>query len=128
MQLSIACDALIRGVCERPSKASVAFLCTPTDAHVIPKEAAAAVAANQRKVGVAARVADFFLRTIRYARLRSNKAVEAGGLHICQVRARCNVVVSLWLKCYVAGSGVRAGTKLCTGKAYAALESHACVE
>ena len=46
-QLSIGCDAIIQTVCAHRGKGtSIAFLCTPTDLHVIPKEAADAAAAN----------------------------------------------------------------------------------
>ena len=49
VQLSLACDALIKRVCEVNKKASVAFLCTPTDCHVVPSEAHLAAKINRKK-------------------------------------------------------------------------------
>lgn len=39
VRLSIACDAIIETLCNQRATTSVAFLCTPTDVHVIPQEA-----------------------------------------------------------------------------------------
>jgi len=38
-QLSLACDAIIGKLAEQRPDLALAFLCTPTDCHVIPKEA-----------------------------------------------------------------------------------------
>merc|ERR1712137_790818 len=38
VRVVLACDAVIQGMCEK-RKAAIAFLCTPTDLHVIPEEA-----------------------------------------------------------------------------------------
>ena len=47
VQLSIGCDAIIEGLCKgRGTGTSIAFLCTPTDLHVIPKEAHQAAETN----------------------------------------------------------------------------------
>lgn len=50
VQLSVACDCIIEKVCEYHKDTSVAFLCTPTDVHVIPQEAHAAMGENAKKV------------------------------------------------------------------------------
>lgn len=39
VQLSVGCDAIMKGVCAERKGTAIAFLCTPTDLHVIPKEA-----------------------------------------------------------------------------------------
>jgi len=49
VKVNIACDALIKGLSER--KAAVAFLCTPTDAHVITEEARQAALAEYNSWG-----------------------------------------------------------------------------
>jgi len=46
VQLSVACDAIIEKVCAHHKNVSIAFLCTPTDCHVIPKEAFQAMGQN----------------------------------------------------------------------------------
>ena len=46
VQLSIGCDAIMAAVCAARKDTALAFLCTPTDLHVIPAEAAAAASAN----------------------------------------------------------------------------------
>jgi hypothetical protein len=46
VQLSVGCDAIIQAVCAARKSTSIAFLCTPTDLHVIPRAAAEAAAAN----------------------------------------------------------------------------------
>lgn len=47
VKLSLAADALIKGLTKaRPNNTSVAFLCTPTDLHVIPEDAYRASLAN----------------------------------------------------------------------------------
>lgn len=38
VRVVLACDAIIKGMCDK-RKSTIAFLCTPTDAHVIPKAA-----------------------------------------------------------------------------------------
>eukprot|EP01084_Bolivina_argentea_P227908 384995_1 len=39
VQLSLACDSIIQRVCAERKDTTIAFLCTPTDNHVITKEA-----------------------------------------------------------------------------------------
>ena len=39
VRLSVSCNAIIAALCDAHAKAKVAFLCTPTDCHVIPKAA-----------------------------------------------------------------------------------------
>eukprot|EP00008_Paramoeba_atlantica_P011436 CAMPEP_0201475872 /NCGR_PEP_ID=MMETSP0151_2-20130828/1207_1 /ASSEMBLY_ACC=CAM_ASM_000257 /TAXON_ID=200890 /ORGANISM="Paramoeba atlantica, Strain 621/1 / CCAP 1560/9" /LENGTH=754 /DNA_ID=CAMNT_0047856079 /DNA_START=76 /DNA_END=2337 /DNA_ORIENTATION=- len=50
VQLSVACDGIIERVCKYHKQTSVAFLCTPTDVHVIPKEAHDEMGRNAAKV------------------------------------------------------------------------------
>lgn len=50
VQLSVACDCIIEKVCQYHKQTSVAFLCTPTDLHVIPKEAHDAMGTNYKKI------------------------------------------------------------------------------
>lgn len=38
VRVVLACDAIMKGMCES-RKSAIAFLCTPTDCHVIPEEA-----------------------------------------------------------------------------------------
>ena len=44
MQLSVACDVVIQGLCQERKDTSLAFLCTPTDVHVVPKAVSAGTA------------------------------------------------------------------------------------
>jgi hypothetical protein len=46
VKVALACDAIMKGLTDARQKISVAFLCTPTDAHVIPEEARKAALAN----------------------------------------------------------------------------------
>ena len=39
VQLSLACDSIIKRICDERKDTAIAFLCTPTDDHVVPKEA-----------------------------------------------------------------------------------------
>jgi len=39
VQLSLACDSIIKRICDERKNTSIAFLCTPTDNHVVTKEA-----------------------------------------------------------------------------------------
>lgn len=51
VRVTLACDAIIKSVLEhRGPSASIAFLCTPTDYHVIPKEAHLAARANSKSL------------------------------------------------------------------------------
>ena len=45
VQLSVGCDAIMSALCAARKDTSLAFLCTPTDLHVIPAAASAAAAA-----------------------------------------------------------------------------------
>jgi hypothetical protein len=47
VQLSLASDAIMQGVCEARPDTALAFLCTPTDVHVIPQQAHEAAARNR---------------------------------------------------------------------------------
>jgi len=44
--VSLAMDAICRDLSEKRPKTSLAYLCTPTDLHLIPKEAHEAAASN----------------------------------------------------------------------------------
>jgi hypothetical protein len=39
VKVALACDAIMKGLCENRKSVSLAFLCTPTDIHLIPEEA-----------------------------------------------------------------------------------------
>jgi hypothetical protein len=49
VQVSLAMDAISRDLCERRTNTSLAYLCTPTDLHLIPKEAHDAALANYKE-------------------------------------------------------------------------------
>lgn len=46
VQLSLACDAIISKVAQKRKDLAIAFLCTPTDVHCVPKAAHEAAKAN----------------------------------------------------------------------------------
>ncbi|MDP2434548.1 MAG: hypothetical protein Q8P67_02275 [archaeon] len=46
VRVSIACDAIMKKVCEKRSNTAIAFLCTPTDIHVVPEATHRAAARN----------------------------------------------------------------------------------
>jgi len=46
VKVALACDAIMKSVCEKRKNTSLAFLCTPTDCHVIPDVARKAALAN----------------------------------------------------------------------------------
>jgi hypothetical protein len=46
VQVSLAMDAICRDLSEKRKGTSLAYLCTPTDLHLIPKEAHDAAAQN----------------------------------------------------------------------------------
>lgn len=48
VQVSLAMDAICRDLCERRTGTSLAYLCTPTDLHLIPKEAHEAANENYK--------------------------------------------------------------------------------
>jgi len=48
VQVSIAMDAIVRDLSEKRSGTSLAYLCTPTDLHLVPKEAWDASVANYK--------------------------------------------------------------------------------
>ena len=48
VQVSLAMDAICRDLCERRTGTSLAYLCTPTDLHLIPKDAHDAAKANYK--------------------------------------------------------------------------------
>jgi len=39
VKVALACDAIMKGLSENRKNVSLAFLCTPTDAHLVPEEA-----------------------------------------------------------------------------------------
>lgn len=49
VRLSVAMDAIIDQLCKKRKNVSIAYLCTPTDCHLIPPAAAAAQAAAFRR-------------------------------------------------------------------------------
>ena len=49
MQVSLAMDAICRDLCDKRKGTSLAYLCTPTDLHLIPKEAHDAAAMNYKE-------------------------------------------------------------------------------
>jgi hypothetical protein len=49
VQVSLAMDAITRDLTEKRKNTSLAYLCTPTDLHLIPKEAHDAAAANLKE-------------------------------------------------------------------------------
>eukprot|EP00571_Detonula_confervacea_P000439 CAMPEP_0172315300 /NCGR_PEP_ID=MMETSP1058-20130122/24776_1 /TAXON_ID=83371 /ORGANISM="Detonula confervacea, Strain CCMP 353" /LENGTH=787 /DNA_ID=CAMNT_0013029355 /DNA_START=44 /DNA_END=2407 /DNA_ORIENTATION=+ len=49
VQVSLAMDAICRDLCERRKGTSLAYLCTPTDLHLIPKEAHDAAKATYKE-------------------------------------------------------------------------------
>jgi hypothetical protein len=48
VQVSLAMDAICRDLCDKRKGTSLAYLCTPTDLHLIPKEAHDAAAENYK--------------------------------------------------------------------------------
>lgn len=48
VQLSLSCDCIIEKLCDLRPDTSIAFLCTPTDVHVVPKEAHDAAEVNYK--------------------------------------------------------------------------------
>ena len=48
VQVSLAMDAICRDLCERRKGTSLVYLCTPTDLHLIPKEAHDAALSNYK--------------------------------------------------------------------------------
>ena len=49
VQVSLAMDAICRDLCDKRKGTSLAYLCTPTDLHLIPKEAHDAAALNYKE-------------------------------------------------------------------------------
>lgn len=52
VKVALACDALMKGICEVKKDTVLAFLCTPTDVHVIPKEAHQAALSNYNEASL----------------------------------------------------------------------------
>jgi len=50
VRVSLACDSVIRSLCEHRKGTGVAFLCTPTDAHVIQQQAHKASETNYKEL------------------------------------------------------------------------------
>eukprot|EP01094_Clydonella_sp_ATCC50884_P018402 TRINITY_DN339_c0_g1_i1.p1 TRINITY_DN339_c0_g1~~TRINITY_DN339_c0_g1_i1.p1 ORF type:complete len:550 (-),score=181.39 TRINITY_DN339_c0_g1_i1:68-1639(-) len=51
VRVSLACDAIMRRLCESRRDTAIAFLCTPTDCHAIPMEAHKAALHNYSNLG-----------------------------------------------------------------------------
>jgi hypothetical protein len=49
VQVSLAMDAICRDLCDKRKGTSLAYLCTPTDLHLIPKEAHDAAEKNYKE-------------------------------------------------------------------------------
>jgi len=46
VRVALACDVIVKALCERAKKPTLVYLCTPTDVHVIPQAACQAAAKN----------------------------------------------------------------------------------
>jgi len=76
VQIAVACDCIIERLCKSRKDTAIAFLGTPTDAHVIPPEAAAV--ANE-----AYERAPSWMKLCEAAGLlKPNKARLSGGMHV----------------------------------------------
>merc|ERR1712176_477942 len=72
VQVSLAMDAIVRDLSEKRPGTSLAYLCTPTDLHLVPKEAWDASVANYREY--CARVLCKFVRILSSGRLLKKNA------------------------------------------------------
>lgn len=61
VQLSLACDAIISKLAEKRSDLALAFLCTPTDIHCVPKAAHDAMKQNLKSAPFWQKLCPFFL-------------------------------------------------------------------
>jgi len=52
VKVALACDAIMKGLSESRKNVGLAYLCTPTDCHVIPKEANQSALANFNSWGL----------------------------------------------------------------------------
>jgi len=76
VQIAVACDCIIEHLCEARRNTSVAFLGTPTDAHVIPKAAAETCVA-------ACKAAPLWMKLWEMAGvLKPNKPRQSGGQYV----------------------------------------------
>lgn len=74
VQIAVACDCIMEKVCKARKDTAVAFLCTPTDAHVVTKEAAAAADEAHQK-------APFWMKLLEaLGALQRNKNMTVGDL------------------------------------------------
>jgi len=75
MQIAVACDSIIEALCKARPETAVAFLGTPTDAHVVTREAAtAAVELHER--------APLWMRLLEVlGLLKQNQPIPAGDQH-----------------------------------------------
>eukprot|EP00443_Scrippsiella_acuminata_P070174 CAMPEP_0115544248 /NCGR_PEP_ID=MMETSP0271-20121206/91992_1 /TAXON_ID=71861 /ORGANISM="Scrippsiella trochoidea, Strain CCMP3099" /LENGTH=739 /DNA_ID=CAMNT_0002977561 /DNA_START=1 /DNA_END=2220 /DNA_ORIENTATION=- len=75
VQITVACDCIIEHACKARRDTAVAFLGTPTDAHVVPEGVAAAIRENYVRASWWMK----FLEAVGV--LKPNKPIAAGGLH-----------------------------------------------
>merc|ERR1712070_146369 len=72
VQVSIAMDAITKDLSEKRSGTSLAYLCTPTDLHLVPKEAWDASVANYKEY--CKRILCTFVRILSSGRLLKKNA------------------------------------------------------
>jgi hypothetical protein len=86
VQLSVACNAIIKGVAEELKNAdqlAIAFLCTPTDVHVIPQEASQAAAENLSNAPIWQKIAAMLgIFGLRKNKLQPVENVDRPGKHV----------------------------------------------
>lgn len=75
VQIAVACDAIMERVCARRSDTALAFLGTPTDAHVVTEGSVAAVKEAQANAPMWMRVLE------NCGILRRNTILSSGGVH-----------------------------------------------
>merc|ERR1712217_477530 len=75
LQIAVACDCIIEKVCKARPDTSIAFLGTPTDAHVVTTEAAAAANAAYEKAPLWMRMWE------AVGVLKQNKPIKVGDLY-----------------------------------------------
>ena len=86
VQLSVACNAIIKGVASQlrsPNQLAIAFLCTPTDVHVIPQEASQASAENLSNAPIWQKIASMLgIFGLRKNKLQPVENMDYTGKHI----------------------------------------------
>jgi hypothetical protein len=83
VQLSVACDAIIDRLCHSHKNTSIAFLCTPTDTHVIPEDASKEMSKNYNNSPLWLKA----LRALGFGKILVKNALQpvktaGGNLHI----------------------------------------------